>query len=90
MLGGKWRIQVLLGLKEDRLRFETLRRSLPGLSQKVLTQQLRHLEDRGLVLRRVIAEHPVPHVEYDLTDEGRSAQSLLWRLHEWGREHLSP
>lgn len=86
VLGGKWTIQVLWFLSERVQRFGQLRKSIPGLTQKVLTRELRALEGHGIVRRRAYAEVP-PRVEYSITAYGRSLDPLLDVMCEWGMAH---
>ncbi|MEF2144805.1 MAG: helix-turn-helix domain-containing protein [Desulfovibrionaceae bacterium] len=87
LIGGKWKPLVLYKLgREGTLRFSELRRNLPGVTQKMLTQQLRELETDGLVLRKVYAQVP-PKVEYSLSDLGRTIMPVLEMLCEWGRTY---
>ncbi|MEU4551151.1 HxlR family transcriptional regulator [Micromonospora violae] len=88
LLGGKWRTVILAYLKEGVHRYGELRRRLPGVSEKMLTQRLRELEADGLVARH--DHHTVPpHVEYRLTDEGRSLAPVLQALYDWGTERAA-
>jgi DNA-binding HxlR family transcriptional regulator len=84
VIGGKWRVVILAYLKEGAHRYGELRRRVPGISEKVLTQRLRELESDGLVVRHDRGTVP-PHVEYRLTDEGRSLAPVLQALYDWGR-----
>ncbi len=84
LIGGKWKGVILWHLTLKTLRFSQLRRRLPGITQKMLTQQLRELERDGLVHREVYAEVP-PRVEYSLTDLGRTLQPTLQQMCDWGR-----
>lgn len=84
IIGGKWKGVILWHLCRKTLRFSQLRRRLQGVTQKMLTQQLRELERDGLVNRKVFAEVP-PRVEYSLTDLGRTLEPTLRQLCEWGR-----
>jgi DNA-binding HxlR family transcriptional regulator len=83
VVGGRWRTVILSRLKEGVHRYGELRRLIPGVSEKMLTQRLRELEADGLVSRRDLGTVP-PHVEYDLTDEGRSLAPVLQALYDWG------
>ena len=87
MIGGKWRGVILFRLMEGTKRFGELRRLLPKVTQRTLTQQLRELEADGLVARKVFAEVP-PKVEYSMTDLGRSLRPVLLRLKDWGETNV--
>ncbi|MEC7633164.1 MAG: helix-turn-helix domain-containing protein [Pseudomonadota bacterium] len=86
IIGGKWKGVILWHLCHKTLRFSLLRRRLQGVTQKMLTQQLRELERDGLVNRKVYAEVP-PRVEYSLTDLGRTLEPTLRQLCDWGRAY---
>ncbi|OIO02466.1 MAG: transcriptional regulator [Desulfovibrionaceae bacterium CG1_02_65_16] len=84
VIGGKWKPIILWHLRDgDPRRFGELRRHMPNVTQKMLTQQLRELESDGLVARRVYAEIP-PKVEYSLTEIGHSVLPVLDQLSRWG------
>jgi DNA-binding HxlR family transcriptional regulator len=83
VVGGRWRTVLLSHLKEGVHRYGELRRRMPGISEKMLTQRLRELEADGLVSRRDLGT-VAPHVEYELTDEGRSLAPVLQALYDWG------
>lgn len=83
VIGGKWTAVILAHLKESPLRFSELRRLIPDVTEKMLTQRLRALEAEGVVSRRVVSTTPL-HVEYDLSDEGRSLAPALQALYDWG------
>lgn len=88
-MGGKWKPAILYVLSESgRIRFGRLRKSIDGITQKMLTQQLRELENDGIVSRDIFAEVP-PRVEYALTEYGQSLRPLLNALADWGRLHLT-
>lgn len=87
LIGGKWKALILWHLKERGvLRHGELRRLIPTITQKMLTQQLRQLEADGLVARKVYPEVP-PRVEYSLTDYGRELEALLDQFCDWGERH---
>ena len=86
-LGGKWKLIILYWLAESPKHFAGLRRAMPGISQKVLTEQLRELEADGLVRREPKGEVPAP-VVYSLTDYGRSVLPLVEGVRLWGRSHI--
>lgn len=83
VIGGKWTPVVLAHLKEAPRRFSQLRRLIPDITDKMLTQRLRELEAAGIISRTVLGATP-PHVEYDLTDDGRSLTPVLQALYDWG------
>jgi DNA-binding HxlR family transcriptional regulator len=83
VIGGKWRPVILAHLKEGVHRYGELRRRMPDVTEKMLTQRLRELEADGLVARRDLGTNP-PHVEYALTGEGRSLAPVLQALYDWG------
>ena len=86
-IGGKWKLIILYWLAESPKHFAALRRVMPGISQKVLTQQLRELVGDGIVRRQPKGAVPSP-VEYSLTDYGRSVLPLVEDVRLWGRAHL--
>lgn len=87
-IGGKWKLIILYWLAESPKHFAALRKAMPGISQKVLTQQLRELMSDGLVNREPKGEIPAP-VEYSLSDYGRSVLPLVEDVRLWGRAHLA-
>jgi DNA-binding HxlR family transcriptional regulator len=86
LLGGRWRAPVLYQLRTGMKRFGELRRLLPNITQRVLTQQLRDLERAGLIRREVHAEVPL-RVEYELTSWGASLEPVLQALRDWGERY---
>ncbi|HZG86394.1 helix-turn-helix domain-containing protein [Paenibacillus sp.] len=89
MIGGKWKPPILFLLSQrGTIRFNELLRSIPNVTQKILTENLRELEEHGLVTRRVYPEVP-PRVEYALTEYGRSAVPIVNSLQQWGSMHRS-
>jgi DNA-binding HxlR family transcriptional regulator len=88
VVGGKWKVLILWNLQErGTLRFAELLRAVEGVTQKVLTQQLRELERDGMVVRKVYAEVP-PRVEYSLSPLGETFRGPLAVLCDWGRRYL--
>ncbi|SDC70645.1 winged helix-turn-helix transcriptional regulator [Shouchella lonarensis] len=88
ILVGKWKHHILFQLmKHDVMRFSELKRAIPGITQKMLTSQLRELEANGIVDRKVYAQVP-PKVEYMMTAYGESLQPVLAAMHEWGEKHV--
>ncbi|WP_459550050.1 winged helix-turn-helix transcriptional regulator [Nocardia sp. X0981] len=86
VVGGKWKMHLMWVLGEDPQRFGQIRRTLDGVSEKVLTENLRQLEASGVVRREVYPEVP-PRVEYSLTPLGRDLARALRPLEEWGDRH---
>ena len=87
VIGGKWKVLILYHLIEHTQRFNEMRRLLPDITQRMLTLQLRELEEDGLVHREVYPVIP-PKVEYSLTDLGRSIEPILGSMYDWGAEYL--
>ena len=86
LIGDKWKVLILRDLMPGTKRFGELKKSIGNVSQKVLTAQLRAMEENGLVSRKVYAEVP-PRVEYSLTELGRSLKPILDSLKNWGEEY---
>ena len=86
LIGDKWKVLILRDLMTGTKRFGELKKSVTGISQKVLTSNLRDMEENGLVSREVFPEVP-PKVEYTLTDLGRSMQPILDTMAKWGSEY---
>lgn len=87
VIGGKWKPLILWALGDDVLRFSELQKALPGVNTKMLTKQLRELEEDGVITRTVYPEVP-PRVEYAITDFGRTLIPILQALCNWGAEYL--
>lgn len=87
-IDGKWKGVILYHLmNEGTLRFNALRRHIPSVTQRMLTKQLRELEEAGLISRKVFAVVP-PRVDYDLTPLGHSMQPVIAALKTWGDAHV--
>ena len=86
LIGDKWKVLILRDLMPGTKRFGELQRSIGSVSQKVLTAQLRDMEEQGLVHRQVYAEVP-PRVEYSLTAFGRSLKRVLDAMFAWGTQY---
>ncbi len=86
LISDKWKVLILRDLMPGARRFGELKKSLGGVSQKVLTAQLREMEGSGLLTRTVYPEVP-PHVEYTLTELGRSLKPVLDAMQAWGEEY---
>jgi len=87
VIGGKWKPIILFCIREDKKRFSEIKRLIPGVTQKMLTQQLRELEEQGIVHREI---HPVipPKVEYSLTPYGCTLIPILDAMAKWGKNHM--
>ncbi len=88
LIGGRWKIVLLWHLLQGVHRFSDLQRAVPGITQKVLTHQLRDMEKSGLLNRTMYAEVP-PKVEYQLTPFGLTLKPVVDAMHQWGTEHAS-
>jgi DNA-binding HxlR family transcriptional regulator len=86
VIAGRWKILILWWLQEGEMRFSELRRRVPSITQKMLTQQLRQMEEEGLVYREIFAQVP-PKVIYSLTERGQSLRPVLRSLYDWSRDH---
>ena len=86
LIGDKWKVLILRDLMPGTKRFGELKKSIGSVSQKVLTAQLRDLEEKGLVSRKVYAEVP-PRVGYSLTELGKSLSPILDAMREWGEHY---
>ncbi len=84
LIGNKWKILILRNLMTRPWRFNEMQRSIPGISQKVLTDNLRALESDGIITRTVYPEVP-PRVEYALSDLGDSMRPIISAMEAWGR-----
>ncbi|MCV9909081.1 helix-turn-helix transcriptional regulator [Brucella sp. HL-2] len=87
LIDGKWKSVVLFHLLDGTMRFNELRRQIPGVTQRMLTNQLRELEEDGLIERKVYAQVP-PKVEYSLSPLGRSIEPILLALKDWGDTNI--
>lgn len=89
VIGGKWKATIIWELHARPRRFGALRRAVPGISEKILTEQLRELEADGVV-RREVRSGKVLHVEYSLTEPGLRLNAAVHALAEWGTAHAMP
>lgn len=88
LIGSKWKLLIIRNLLERSWRFNELKKSLEGISQKVLTDSLRSMEEDGLITRTVYPEVP-PRVEYALSDIGESMRPILTAMQIWGENYKS-
>jgi DNA-binding HxlR family transcriptional regulator len=87
LIGNKWKILILRELFVGKRRFGELYKAIAGITQKMLTQQLREMERDGILNRKLFAEVP-PRVEYSLTRYGRSLKPILNAMHHWGTRYV--
>jgi DNA-binding HxlR family transcriptional regulator len=87
LIDGKWKGVILHHLLEGTLRFGELRRRMPNVTQRMLTNQLRELEEDGLIARKIYAQVP-PRVDYSMTERGRSLQPVITALKSWGDANI--
>lgn len=88
IIGGKWKGMILWCLCQRTMRFGELHRTIPDISQRVLTKQLRELEDYDIITRKVFPQVP-PKVEYALSDHGRALKPILDQLEIWSKAYLA-
>jgi len=86
VIGGKWKPVILCHLTDGVKRFGELRREMPAITQKMLTQQLRELEEDGIISRKAFSQVP-PKVEYSLTEYGQTLKEVLDVMASWGLRH---
>ena len=86
LIGSKWKLLIIRNLLQRPWRFNELRKDLDGISQKVLTENLREMEEDGLITRTVYPEVP-PRVEYALSDLGKSLKPILDSMVAWGNSY---
>lgn len=83
LLGSKWKLLILRNLLARPWRFNEMRKSIPGISQKALTDSLRSMEEDGLIVRTVYPEVP-PHVEYSISELGNTMRPIIQSMENWG------
>lgn len=88
IIGGKWKVLILYQLLEETRRFNELRRLMPTITQRMLTLQLRELEDDGIVHREIYPQVP-PKVEYSMTEFGRTLIPVIQAMHDWGTAYAA-
>ncbi|MEO7216146.1 helix-turn-helix domain-containing protein [Mucilaginibacter sp.] len=88
VISGKWKVKILNQLMDGPKRYSEIRRSIEGMTEKMLSQQLRELEEDKIVARKVYPEVP-PRVEYAFTDLGKELASIFYALEKWGAHFLT-
>ncbi|MBB6270553.1 DNA-binding HxlR family transcriptional regulator [Pedobacter cryoconitis] len=88
-IGGKWKPIILIRLLSGSVRFGKLTSQIPDISRKILTQQLKELEEDGLIIRNEYKEKP-PRVEYELSERGKTLMPILKAMFDWGVQMESP
>ena len=88
IIGGKWKVLILYHLNTQTRRFNELQRLMPAITQRMLTLQLRELENDGIVHREVYPQVP-PKVEYSLTEFGLTLMPVIEAMHRWGQEYTA-
>lgn len=89
VIGGRWKSVIIFHLlHDDVMRFGELKKAINGITQRMLTNQLRELEADKVIKRKVYAEVP-PKVEYSLTDYGRTLEPIMLAMRNWGAEHMN-
>lgn len=88
VISGRWNGIIIYHLLSGTKRFNELRKRIPDVSQRMLTAQLRELEERGIVRREVFPVVP-PHVEYSLTEFGKTLELIIGQIEEWGRQYAA-
>jgi DNA-binding HxlR family transcriptional regulator len=85
VIGGKWRLKIIIALFDRARRFNEIQRAVAGISAKVLTDELRHLELNGFIKRSALDTAAI--INYELTDYSQTLRSVVHALHDWGRAH---
>ncbi|MFZ5985684.1 MAG: winged helix-turn-helix transcriptional regulator [Bacillota bacterium] len=88
VINGKWRVLIIWYLRNNVMRFGELRKIIPGITPKMLRQQLKELEDFDIVRREVFPQVP-PRVEYSLTESGKTLYPVLDLMYDWAFKHIS-
>jgi DNA-binding HxlR family transcriptional regulator len=86
LISNKWKLLIIRNLLQGTQRFSTLQKTIPGISQKVLTDNLRSMESDGLIVRKIYAEVP-PRVEYSLSELGNSMKPIIDAMAVWGTNY---
>jgi len=87
VIGGKWKLRIIIGLSEGNKRFNELQRTVHGISARVLSNELKDLEENGFIVRKVHSEATPVIVEYEVTDYADTLSDVLTALRQWGMMH---
>jgi DNA-binding HxlR family transcriptional regulator len=87
VIGGKWKVPIILSIYSGSRRFNDIAASIPGITNRVLSKELKHLEENFLISRRVVDDYPV-RIEYTLTDYCLSINQVAEPMDKWGKNHV--
>ena len=87
ILGGRWKFIILYTMRNSAKRFGQINQFIPSISNKVLTEQLRELEEDDVIQRRVLTDRIPVNVEYSLTEYGYQLEPVIESIRNWGKEH---
>ncbi|WP_073086765.1 winged helix-turn-helix transcriptional regulator [Chitinophaga jiangningensis] len=90
LVGGRWKPLIINRLMKQPMRYSELKKSIPFVTERALTLQLKELEQDGLIQKIIHQEKPPRNIEYLLTEKGRSLHPVLSALYEWGKENNQP
>ncbi|MET3610055.1 MULTISPECIES: winged helix-turn-helix transcriptional regulator [Mucilaginibacter] len=88
VISGKWKLSIINQLLSGQKRYSEINRAIPGMTEKMLSQQIRELEEDGIVSRHIFPEVP-PRVEYSLTPIGQELSSIFYTLERWGSHYMT-
>ncbi|CAM4416713.1 transcriptional regulator, HxlR family [Pedobacter westerhofensis] len=86
VLGGKWKLPIILSIYEGNKRFNDIATSIPNITNRVLSKELKHLEENLLINRTIVSDYPIK-IEYDVTDYCYSIGLVVKPMEEWGKNH---
>ncbi len=86
VLGGKWKLPIILSIYDGHKRFNDIATSIPNITNRVLSKELKHLEENFLISRKIISDYPI-RIEYTVTDYCFSIEKVVKPMEEWGKNH---
>ncbi|MET3879335.1 helix-turn-helix domain-containing protein [Chitinophaga sp. OAE865] len=86
VIGGKWKIPIILSIYSGNKRFNDISNSIPKITNRVLSKELKHLEENFLIARRIVSDYPV-RIEYAVTSYGLGLEEIAKPLESWGKKH---